>query len=123
MAADSKNEVLKKPELPDVQTLERVVKKHHERREYLRILRSTVASLLVVAAAAVIISMLFLPVLRVTGTSMTPTLHDDELVVCRKRGRFQKGDIVAFETCYRYSRRCGGYQGGRYCYRQRKNLE
>lgn len=74
MAADSKNEVLKKPELPDVQTLERVVKKHHERREYLRILRSTVASLLVVAAAAVIISMLFLPVLRVTGTSMTPTL-------------------------------------------------
>ena len=87
MAADSKNEVLKKPELPDVQTLERVVKKHHERREYLRILRSTVASLL---------SMLFLPVLRVTGTSMTPTLHDDELVVCRKRGSFQKGDIVAF---------------------------
>ena len=71
MAADSKNEVLKKPELPDVQTLERVVKKHHERREYLRILRSTVASLLVVAAVAVIISMLFLPVLRVTGTSMT----------------------------------------------------
>ena len=79
-----------------MQTLERVVKKHHERREYLRILRSTVASLLVVAAAAVIISMLFLPVLRVTGTSMTPTLHDDELVVCRKRGSFQKGDIVAF---------------------------
>ena len=74
MAADSKNEVLKKPELPDAQTLERVVKKRHERREYLRILRSTVASLLVV----------------------TPTLHDDELVVCRKRGSFQKGDIVAF---------------------------
>ena len=38
MAADSKNKVLKKPELPDVQTLERVVKKRHERREYLRIL-------------------------------------------------------------------------------------
>ena len=47
MAADSKNEELKKPELPDAQTLERVVKKRHERREYLRILRSTVASLLV----------------------------------------------------------------------------
>ena len=40
MAADSKNKVLKKPELPDVQTLERVVKKRHERREYLRILTS-----------------------------------------------------------------------------------
>ena len=94
MAADSKNEVLKKPEIPDVQTLERVVKKHHERREYLRILRSTVASLLVVSGHQE--SQVFLPVLRVTGTSMTPTLHDDELVVCRKRGSFQKGDIVAF---------------------------
>ena len=40
--------------------------------------------------------MLFLPVLRVTGTSMTPTLQNDELVVCRKRGTFQSGDIIAF---------------------------
>ena len=49
-----------------------------------------------VAAIAVLVSMLFLPVLRVTGTSMTPTLQNDELVVCRKRGTFQSGDIIAF---------------------------
>lgn len=48
------------------------------------------------AALAVIISMLFLPVLRVTGTSMTPTLANDELVVCKRRGDFKQGDIVAF---------------------------
>lgn len=40
--------------------------------------------------------MLFLPVLRVTGTSMTPTLANDELVVCKRRGDFKQGDIVAF---------------------------
>ena len=40
--------------------------------------------------------MLFLPVLRVTGTSMTPTLQNDELVICRKWGDFEQGDVIAF---------------------------
>lgn len=57
---------------------------------------NTISSLLVVAAIAVLISMLFLPVLRVTGTSMTPTLMNDELVICSKRSNFKSGDIVAF---------------------------
>ena len=102
MAADSKNEVLKKPELPDVQTLD--VPRYQQappmqpqpkkKKKKWPIVVAIIA--VIVAAAAVIISMLFLPVLRVTGTSMTPTLHDDELVVCRKLGSFQKGDIVAF---------------------------
>lgn len=94
ITTDSKIE--KAYELPQTEVLESVVKKIKSRREYFRILRSTVASLMVVAAAAVIISMLFLPVLRVTGTSMTPTLQNDELVVCRKRGSFEKGDVIAF---------------------------
>ncbi|WP_295211697.1 signal peptidase I [Ruminococcus sp.] len=92
----SENGAVSQLEMPDVEVLEAVVTKRRSRREYQRVLRSTIASLLVVAALAVIISMLFLPVLRVTGTSMTPTLENDELVVCRKRGKFDKGDIVAF---------------------------
>ena len=40
--------------------------------------------------------MLFLPVLRVTGTSMTPTFMNDELVICNKRVNFKSGDVVAF---------------------------
>lgn len=83
-------------DVPDTAQLEAAVKRIKIKREYLRVLKSTVASLLVVAAAAVLISMLFLPVLRVTGTSMTPTLQSDELVVCRKRGSFEKGDVIAF---------------------------
>ena len=83
-------------DVPDTAQLEAAVKRIKITREYLRVLKSTVASLRVVAAAAVLISMLFLPVLRVTGTSMTPTLQSDELVVCRKRGSFEKGDVIAF---------------------------
>jgi signal peptidase I len=66
------------------------------RRDFRRILRNTVSSLIVVAAIAVLISMLFLPVLRVTGSSMTPTMQNDELVICSKRSNFRSGDVVAF---------------------------
>ena len=81
---------------PTVQQLEVELKRRRYRSGYFRLLRSTVSSLLVVAAIAVLISMLFLPVLRVTGTSMTPTLQNDELVVCSKRSNFECGDVVAF---------------------------
>ena len=85
-----------KREIPTVVQLEAELKRAKYRREYGKLLRNTISSLIVVAAIAVLVSMLFLPVLRVTGTSMTPTLQNDELVVCRKRGTFQSGDIVAF---------------------------
>lgn len=89
-------DIARELEIPQTEQLEAEVKRIKSRREYLRILRSTVSSLIVVAAAAVLISMLFLPVLRVTGTSMTPTLQNNELVVCKKRGSFEKGDVIAF---------------------------
>lgn len=85
-----------KREIPTAVQLEAELKRAKYRREYGKLLRNTISSLIVVAAIAVLVSMLFLPVLRVTGTSMTPTLQNDELVVCRKRSTFQSGDIVAF---------------------------
>ncbi|MEI3020151.1 MULTISPECIES: signal peptidase I [Ruminococcus] len=85
-----------KREIPTAVQLEAELKRVKYRREYGKLLRNTISSLIVVAAIAVLVSMLFLPVLRVTGTSMTPTLQNDELVVCRKRGTFQSGDIIAF---------------------------
>ncbi len=59
-------------------------------------LRSTVSGLIVAAAAAVLISMLLLPVLRVTGTSMTPALQNDQVLLCNKLADIKQGDIVAF---------------------------
>ncbi len=84
------------PEFPTTEQLDALVSRRKYRAGYVRVLGTTVASLLVVAAIAVLISTLFLPILRVTGTSMTPTLQNDELVVCRKTGNFETGDIVAF---------------------------
>ena len=82
--------------LPTSEQLEKEVKRRKYIHSYFRIIKSTVSSLLVVAAVAVLVATLLLPVLRVTGSSMTPTLENDQLVVCKKTGNFEKGDIIAF---------------------------
>lgn len=83
-------------DVPSSDQLAAELKRIKDRKRFLKLLYNTVASLIVVAAVSVLISMLFLPVLRVTGTSMSPTLYNDELVVCRRRGSFERGDIIAF---------------------------
>ncbi len=83
-------------DLPTAEQFDAELKRVRYRKKFIRTFRDTVNSLLVVAAIAVLVSMLFLPLLRVTGTSMTPTLQNDELVICNKTGNFECGDIVAF---------------------------
>ena len=39
---------------------------------------------------------MWLPFLRLYGTSMTPTLQDGEIICCIKSSDFSSGDIVAF---------------------------
>lgn len=85
-----------KKDIPTAQQLSDEMKRLRYKKNFRKTIVSTLSSLIVVAAIAVLISMLFLPVLRVTGTSMTPTLNNDELVICNKRSNFQCGDIIAF---------------------------
>lgn len=66
------------------------------KRVYVRTLKSTVGTLVVVAAIAVLIAVLLLPVLRIYGDSMTNTLHNRDIVVSIKNGKFQQGDVIAF---------------------------
>jgi signal peptidase I len=82
--------------LPTEQQFQKELNRINYKKEFRRVLYSTISSLLVVASIAVLISTLFLPVLRVTGTSMSPTLINDELVMCSKRSNFKSGDVVAF---------------------------
>ena len=85
-----------KRDLPTLSQLTAEVKRIRYQRNFRKTLVSTFSSLLVVAAIAVLISMLFLPVLRVTGSSMTPTLQNDQMVICNKNANFESGDIIAF---------------------------
>lgn len=66
------------------------------RRRFLRVLLSTVSLLLVVAAAAALAATLFLPVLRVSGDSMTPALQDRDVILLWKTDRLKSGDLIGF---------------------------
>lgn len=87
---------MQKDNLPTAEQLEAIVKRRKYRSDYIRIFKSTVSSLIVVSAIAVLIATLVLPVLRVTGNSMNPTLENGQLVICRRQGTFERGDVIAF---------------------------
>ena len=81
---------------PPLAQLKAELKRERHRRTYGLTLRSTIYSLITVAAVAVLVATLFLPVLQIYGTSMTPTLYDGDVVVSVKTGRLERGDVVAF---------------------------
>ncbi len=83
-------------QVPTVAQLEGELKRESYRKRYNRVLRSTVYTLITVAAAAVLVATLFLPVLRIYGSSMTPTMVDGDIVVSVKGRAFERGDIIAF---------------------------
>lgn len=82
-------------ELSDLSQIENELKREKHKRRYRRTLRSTIYALIVVAAVAVLTATIFLPVLRIYGTSMTPTVSEGEIVISLKGSSFKQGDIVA----------------------------
>ena len=82
--------------LPTAEQLEAERRRLRYKRRYNRTLRSTVAILIVAAALAVLAATLWMPVLRVYGSSMAPTLHNGEILVSVKTKDFSSGDIIAF---------------------------
>lgn len=86
----------KETSLPTAEQLDMERRRLRYKRRYNRTLRSTVAILIVVAALAVLAATLWMPVLRVYGSSMAPTLHNGEILISVKTKDFSPGDIIAF---------------------------
>ena len=84
------------PQAPTVEQLKNELNRENYRKRYNRVLRNTIYTLITVAAIAVLVATLFLPVLRIYGSSMTPTLSDGDIVVSVKGGEYSRGDVVAF---------------------------
>lgn len=66
------------------------------KRRYFKVLRSTVNVLIVVTAVAVLVATIWMPVLRIYGSSMNPTLKEGDIVVSIKDSKFEQGDLIAF---------------------------
>ncbi len=81
---------------PSSEEVEQEIKRVRHRHKYSKTLNSTMYYMLLAAALAVLMATLWLPVLRIYGDSMAPTLVQDELVIAVKGADFQPGDICAF---------------------------
>lgn len=83
-------------ELPNVEQLKEELSREKYKRRYISVLKSTVYTLIVVAACAVLVATVWLPVLQIYGSSMQPTLSENEIVVSVKGSNFDHGDLVCF---------------------------
>lgn len=83
-------------EVPNVDLLEKELRRVRYKKRYNSVLRSTIYALITVAAVAVLVATLWLPVLQIYGSSMTPTLNENEIVVSVKGSNYDVGKVVAF---------------------------
>lgn len=86
----------KRKQVPEIGQLKAELKREKYKIRYMSVMRSTVFTLIVVAAFAVLVATLWMPVLQIYGTSMTPTLDEGQIVVSVKGYEFEPGDLVAF---------------------------
>ena len=85
-----------KNSVPELDALQKELKRERYKRRFRRLLRSTVNALIVVAAVAALIATLILPVLQIAGTSMEPSLNDGDIVLLVKTDNLESGDLCAF---------------------------
>lgn len=83
-------------EIPSLDQLKAELGRERYKKRYGKVFRSTVYTLIVVAAVAVLVATIWMPVLQIYGTSMTPTLTEGDIVVSVKGTQFEAGDLVCF---------------------------
>ena len=79
--------------IPSEEQVESELNRIRYRKRFIRTLLNTVAVLIVVAAAAVLVSTIFLPVIQVSGDSMSPTLNDGDILVTLNTDSVTYGDL------------------------------
>ena len=84
------------PQLPTLEELKAELKREKYKARSGKVFRSTVGTLIVVAAVAVLVATVWMPVLQIYGSSMTPTLEEGDIVISLKGSDFQQGDLIAF---------------------------
>ena len=85
-----------KQDVPELNDLQKELKRERDKRRFRKLLRSTVNALIVVAAIAALVATLILPVLQIAGTSMEPSLSDGDIVLLVKTNNLETGDLCAF---------------------------
>ncbi|SHJ83071.1 signal peptidase I [Hathewaya proteolytica DSM 3090] len=94
---DAKNDLKQYGFMPSLEEINMELKRRTEASDRYKIYKKFLSSLIVVAAFTVLIATLWLPVMKVNGTSMEPLLIDGDIIVAVKDVNLIKhGDIIAF---------------------------
>ena len=81
---------------PVTEQIKQERRKIRQRKAFRKFIIRTISVLIVVAAISVLIATYWLPVLKVYGSSMSPTMEPGEVIVTVKSDAYKNGDIVAF---------------------------
>ncbi len=81
---------------PSVKELELELQRVEKQRKTKSIVKNCLYLFLIVAALTVLVSTKVLPIFRIYGSSMEPTLRSGEIIVAIKTKKYEKNDIVAF---------------------------
>ena len=84
------------PQVPETELLRQELRRERYKQRYGVTLRGTLGTLIVVAALAILAATLWLPVLQIFGSSMSPTLEEGQIVLSVKDTEFEQGELVAF---------------------------
>ena len=82
--------------VPQVSVLEKELQNQYRTQKRFRTFRRMAFTLVTVSAVAILVAILWMPVLRIYGSSMSPTLYEGDIVMSLKEKDMKPGDIIAF---------------------------
>ena len=83
-------------DLPDPEQLLQEVKQETKRTMRFRGLTRLIYAVIVLFAVLFVMSMFWIPVVQVTGTSMDPTVKSGDIILAKPEASYKRGDIIAF---------------------------
>ncbi len=83
-------------ELPTTEALQAELNRVKKRESHWFAFRYMVYVLIVVSAVSMLLATTLLPVLRIYGGSMTPTVENGDIVIAVKGASADRGDVIAF---------------------------
>jgi len=81
---------------PTLGMLEREIARHERREAYTRLARGALLSILTAAAVIVLVTQMWLTVLQINGSSMSPQLEMDDFILSVPTSNPAAGDVIAF---------------------------
>ena len=82
--------------IPSNEMLKKEIKRMDKKERYRKLIKGIISGLIIATAIILIITNVWLAVIQIDGTSMTPLLQMDEIVVATRTDNATPNDIIAF---------------------------